>query len=73
VKAISPIVGLRFNSTQTVTIAPQSSPQFTGTADELPDLGQASFKFAGFSSDYKIVWFSSTSSFDGVVVRYDKQ
>ncbi len=71
--AITPIRGLRFNSTQTVTIAPQSSPQFTGTADELPDLGQASFKFAGFSPDYKIVWFSSTSSFDGVVVRYDKQ
>ena len=70
---VSPIAGLHFSLIKTITIAPQSNPQFAGTADELPDLGNPAFKFAGFSPDYKSLWFSSTSSFDGVVVRYDKK
>jgi hypothetical protein len=70
---VNPIAGLRFSSIKTIAIAPQSNPRFDGTADELPDLGDPAFKFAGFSPDYKTLWFSSTSSFDGVVVRYDKK
>ena len=70
---VSPIAGLHFRSTKTITIAPQSNPRFSGAADELPDLGDPAFKFAGFSPDYKTLWFLSTSSFDGVVVRCDKK
>ena len=70
---VSPITGLHFSSIQTITIAPQANPRFTGTVDELSDLEDEAFRFAGFSPDYQSLWFSSTSSFDGVVVRYDKK
>ena len=70
---VSPIAGLHFSSIKTIAIALQANPRFTGTIDELSDLENPAFKFAGFSPDYKSVWFSSTSSFDGVVVRYDKK
>ena len=70
---VSPIAGLHISSIKIITIAPQSNPRFTGTVDELPDLENPTFKFAGFSPDYQSLWFSSTSSFDGVVIRYDKK
>jgi hypothetical protein len=70
---VSPIAGLHISMIKTIAIAPQSNPRFTGTVDELSDLENQAFKFAGFSPDYKSAWFSSTSSFDGVVVRYDKK
>jgi hypothetical protein len=70
---VSPIAGLHFSSIKTIALAPQTNPRFTGTVDELSDVGNPAFKFAGFSPDYKSLWFSSTSSFDGVVVRYDKK
>jgi hypothetical protein len=70
---VNPIAGLRFSSIKTIIIAPQSNPRFDGTADELPDPGDPAFRFAGFSPNYKSLWFSSTSSFNGVVVRYDKK
>ena len=70
---VNPIAGLHFSLIKTITIASQSNPRFSGTADELLDLGNPAFKFAGFSPDYKSLWFSSTSSFDRDVVRYDKK
>ena len=70
---VSPIAGLHFSSIKTIALVPQANPRFTGTVDELSDLENPAFKFAGFSPDYKSLWFSSTSSFDGVVVRYDKK
>jgi len=70
---VSPIAGLHISMIKTIAIAPQSNPRFTGTVDELSDLENPAFKFAGFSPDYKSVWFSSTSSFDGVIVHYDKK
>jgi len=70
---VSPIAGLHFRSIMTITIVSPSNPRFTGTVDELSDLENPAFKFAGFSPEYKSLWFSSTSSFDGVVVRYDKK
>ena len=70
---VSPIAGLHISLIKTIAIAPQSNPRFTGTVDELSDLENQAFKFAGFSPNYKSVWFSSTSSFDGVIVRYGKK
>ena len=70
---VSPIAGLHFSSIKTITITAPANPRFTGTVDELSDLENPAFQFAGFSPGYKSLWFSSTSSFDGVVVRYDKK
>ena len=70
--AVTPIAPLRISSTTIIVIAPQSNSRFTGMADELPDLGFPAFKFIGFSLDYKSLWASATNSFDGVVVRYDR-
>ena len=70
---VSPIAGLHISSIKTIAVASQSNPRFTGTVDELADLEDPAFKFAGFSPDYQSLWFSLTSSFDGVVVRYGKK
>jgi len=72
VVGVAPIVPLPISATTTFVIAPQSSHRFSGSADELPDIGQPSFRYVGFSPDYKRAWFSSVSTFDGVVVRYDR-
>jgi hypothetical protein len=70
---ISSINPLRISLIKTIDIVPQSNVQFSGRADELPDLGYPNFKFAGFSADYKSVWFSLSSSFSDTVTRYDKK
>jgi len=69
---VTPIVPQHISAVTTVAIASQSGQRFTGTADQLPDLVNPSFRFAGFSTDYKSVWFSSTNAFDGVVIHYYK-
>lgn len=66
--AYSPATPRHIRMTKTVTIAPESSSQFVGTADELLDLRQ----FAGFSADYRAIWISPTISFGAEIERYEK-
>ncbi|WP_136419222.1 hypothetical protein [Herbaspirillum sp. ST 5-3] len=69
---VTPIVPLRIGLIKAISIAQQSNSRFSGNADELPDIGQADFKFAGFNSANTSIWFSPTSTFSGTVIRYDK-
>lgn len=71
--AISPIVPLRISTIKTVAIPQQLNARFSGNADELPDIGQPDFKFAGFNAANTSIWFSSANTFAGTVVRYDKK
>jgi len=60
------------NTTQTINLPTNPDAIFTGTVDALPDVVPTSFKFAGFSSDYKTLWFSTNIAFDGTAIRYNK-